>query len=221
METDVFDLKGDYLIPGKEKRCEILVVNSRFIADVAPVFSVEEARRFIAKIKAEFRDASHHVPAYLIGYGNNVVSHCSDDGEPSGTAGKPILAVISGSGFGDIVLVVTRYFGGTKLGTGGLVRAYTSAAKAVLDAVPRAIKIAAYVVKILIPYSFYQPVVSLLSQYYGIIQNQDFSADVSILVRIPLNSYDLMVNHLMDLTNGQAKIENSGNKHVAIYPKKN
>ena len=121
-----------YLIPAQETRIEIIVVNSRFIATAAPVFSVDEAKAFIAKVREEFADASHNVPTYLIGHGASVIAHCSDDGEPSGTAGRPALAVLRGSGLGDVAVVVTRYFGGTKLGTGGLVRAYGDAVREVL-----------------------------------------------------------------------------------------
>ncbi|UCC52815.1 MAG: YigZ family protein, partial [Anaerolineaceae bacterium] len=121
-----------YPIPAAERRTEIRVSNSRFIVTAAPAFTVEEAKAFIKRIKAEFKDASVNVPAYVIGYGPSVTAHCNDDGEPSGTAGRPMLAVLQGSGLGDIVAVVTRYFGGTKLGTGGLVRAYGDAVKEVL-----------------------------------------------------------------------------------------
>jgi uncharacterized YigZ family protein len=143
-----------YPIPAKETRVEIMVVNSRFIASAAPAFSVEQAKAFIARMKEEFADASHNVPAYLIGHGASVTAHCSDAGEPSGTAGRPALAVLQGSGLGDIVVVVTRYFGGTKLGTGGLVRAYTDATKAVLEALPRAEKIPTHTVMFSLPYTF-------------------------------------------------------------------
>ncbi len=102
-----------YLIPAKQTRIEIIVVNSRFIATAAPVFSVEQAKAFIAKMRREFADASHNVPVFLVGHGRSVTAHCSDDGEPSGTAGRPALAVLQGSGLGDIAVVVTRYFGGT------------------------------------------------------------------------------------------------------------
>ena len=94
-----------YVIPAEETRIEIKVVNSRFISTVAPAFTVEEARAFITRIRAEFADASHNVPAYLIGHGATVTAHCHDDGEPSGTAGRPALAVLRGSGLGDIVVV--------------------------------------------------------------------------------------------------------------------
>lgn len=111
-------------IPAAETRVELVVVNSRFIATAAPAFSVEAARAFVGRVRGEFADASHNVPAYLIGHGAATIAHCHDDGEPAGTAGRPVLAVVQGSGLGDIAVVVTRYFGGTKLGTGRLVRAY-------------------------------------------------------------------------------------------------
>jgi len=117
-----------YPIPAAETRVEIQVLNSRFIATAAPAFSVDEARAFIARVRAEMPGASHHVPAYVVGHGASVIAHSSDDGEPSGTAGRPALAVLHGADIGDVVIVITRYFGGTKLGTGGLVRAYSAAA---------------------------------------------------------------------------------------------
>src|SRR5512134_2891681 len=109
-------------IPAGQHRTDIVVVNSRFITTIAPAAMPEDAKRFIASIRAEMPDASHHVYAFRAGYGNSVIEGMSDDGEPSGTAGPPTLAVLRGAGIGDIVLVTTRYFGGTKLGTGGLVR---------------------------------------------------------------------------------------------------
>ena len=143
-----------YPVPAEIIRNETIVVNSRFIASLGPVFNVEEAKEFIANIRAEFADASHNVPAYLVGFGSSVTAHCSDDGEPSGTAGRPALSVLQGSGLGDAVVVVTRYFGGTKLGTGGLVRAYSDAVKAVLAVTPHAEKVPTHIVMIVIPYSY-------------------------------------------------------------------
>ena len=114
-----------YPVPAAETRRKLTVSNSRFISSLAPVFSVDEAKAFIQRIKTEFPDASHNVPLYIIGHGASEIAHCSDAGEPSGTAGRPGLAVLRGSGLGDVAMVVTRYFGGTKLGTGGLARAYS------------------------------------------------------------------------------------------------
>lgn len=104
---------------------------SRFIAEIVPATSEEEATAFIDSVKKKYYDARHHCPAFIIGR-NREVTRCSDDGEPSGTAGKPILEVMLGAEVTNAVMVVTRYFGGALLGTGGLVRAYTQAAKAAL-----------------------------------------------------------------------------------------
>src|SRR5512136_2760165 len=144
-----------YPVPLHEIRREISISNSRFIASLAPSFSVDEARAFIQRIKAEFPDATHHVPVYLIGQGDSEIAHCSDAGEPSGTAGRPALAILRGSGLGDVVVVVTRYFGGTKLGTGGLVRAYSDAARSVLAILPRAVLVATHTVMLALPYSYF------------------------------------------------------------------
>src|SRR5688572_19497440 len=114
-----------YPIPAETTRVEIRVVNSRFIATIAEARTAEDAHAFIAAIRAEFANASHNVYAFRAGYGASVIEGMSDDGEPSGTAGRPALSVLRGADLGDVVLVITRYFGGTKLGTGGLVRAYT------------------------------------------------------------------------------------------------
>ena len=129
------------LIPARETRAEIRVVNSRFIATASPVFTVDEAKAFTSRIKREFADATHNVPVYVIGHGASVIGHSRDDGEPSGTAGRPALTVLRWSGLGNVVVVVTRYFGGTKLGTGGLVRAYGEAVRAVLSVLPRAVQV--------------------------------------------------------------------------------
>ena len=126
-----------YFVPLSEVRREHTVANSRFISTLAPVFSIDEARAFMARIRNEFSDATHNVPVYIIGGGNTVTEYFSDDGEPSGTSGKPALAVLRGSGLGDAALVITRYFGGTLLGTGGLVKAYTESAQLAVRAAGR------------------------------------------------------------------------------------
>ena len=115
---------------------EIVEKKSRFIANISPVSSEEEAGIFIAEMKKKYWDCKHNCSAFVIAARDSKpeLSRCSDDGEPSGTAGRPILDVILGSGVKDICIVVSRYFGGTLLGTGGLVRAYGSAAKEGLDA---------------------------------------------------------------------------------------
>src|SRR5207244_9621721 len=124
-------------VPAASARVEIRVVNSRFIASAGLAATVADARAFIAGIRAEMPDASHHVYAYVVGHGATTTLGMSDDGEPSGTAGRPAMAVLRGSGLGDVVLVVTRYVGGPLLGTGGLVHAYGAAAREVLAVLAR------------------------------------------------------------------------------------
>lgn len=192
-----------YPIPANEIRSEIKVKNSLFISSVAPAFSVQEARNYISKIKEEFPDASHNVPAFLIGHGNSIITHCNDDGEPSGTAGRPILSVLQGSGFGDIVIVVTRYFGGTKLGTGGLVRAYSEATKQALEILPKAYKVPTYTAMIETPYNRYEIIRNLIKLHKGIIVEQDFSTNVTITTKFDVADYPLFRSALMETTHGK------------------
>jgi uncharacterized YigZ family protein len=191
-----------YPIPASERRIENSVLNSRFIATAAPVFSIEEARRYISRIKTEYADATHHVPAYIIGFGSSIISHCSDDGEPSGTAGRPALAVLSGSGFGDIAVVVTRYFGGTKLGTGGLVRAYSDSVRQVLANLPRAEKVPTYTILVAAPYAWYDRLQTLIRNHSGKVLEQGLAADVTLTVRLPVENFNAFQKVLTDASHG-------------------
>ena len=191
-----------YPIPARETRTEILVINSRFIATAAPVFSVEEARDFVARIRAEFSDASHNVPTYLVGHGASVIAHCHDDGEPSGTAGRPALAVLQGSGLGDVAVVVTRYFGGTKLGTGGLVRAYSDAVRAVLEILPRAEKVPTHTMLVASPYPFFERVRLAVEAHHGEILDEEFATDVTVTARFPVEQVDGFQAALQEMSNG-------------------
>jgi uncharacterized YigZ family protein len=196
-----------YTIPAQETRVEIRVVNSRFIATLAPVFDTAEAKAFIARIKAEFSDASHNVPAYIIGHGPSVTAHCNDDGEPSGTAGRPALAVLQGSGLGDAAVVVTRYFGGTKLGKGGLVRAYGDAVRAVLENTPLAEKISTHLVMIAMPYPYYERIKLLVEAHHGIILDEEFAADVTMTCRFSERAFPAFQMTLQELSHGTLQAE--------------
>jgi uncharacterized YigZ family protein len=195
-----------YFIPVRRARVEIRVVNSRFIANAAPAASVALARDFIAEIRAEMPDASHHVYAYVVGHGATTTLGMSDDGEPSGTAGRPVLAVLRGSGLGDVVLVVTRYFGGTLLGTGGLVHAYGDAAKAVLAELPRQEKIERRELLIALPYAAYEHARRLLEAHSGSILAEEFAADVTLHARLPAANVVSFTATLNEVTAGQAQI---------------
>lgn len=200
-------MSSAYLIPAHETRNEQIVVNSRFIATLAPVFSTDEARAFIKRIRAEFSDASHNVPAYIIGGGNNVTDYCSDDGEPQGTAGRPALAVLRGSGLGDVVVVITRYFGGTLLGTGGLVKAYTESTQLVTKSVPRARKLQVHVAMLALPYNLLERVRLMVGRYNGTILSEDFAADITMTLRFPLETFPAFQADLRQLSSGSLQAE--------------
>jgi len=206
------------LIPARETRADIRVINSRFIATVAPVFSVDAAREFIDRIKGEFSDATHNVPAYVIGHGASIIAHCSDDGEPSGTAGPPALAVLRGSGLGDAAVVVTRYFGGTKLGTGGLVRAYSDAVREVLSILPRAVKIPTHTLLIKTPYPLFEPLRRLIEAHEGQIIDEVFTHEVTISARFPQARFPRFQSALQELSRGQVEAEITESNESTIVP---
>ncbi|HEX9115489.1 MAG TPA: YigZ family protein, partial [Anaerolineae bacterium] len=152
-----------YLIPAARVRVEEVILRSRFITTVSVAPTVEGARSFVSEMRAEFSDATHNCFAFLVGPpGSSAQAGMSDDGEPAGTAGRPMLAVLSGCGAGDIAVVVTRYFGGTKLGTGGLVRAYSGGVKAALAELPLTEKVLRVTILAVGPYSWVTPVARLL-----------------------------------------------------------
>lgn len=196
-----------YLVPLTEIRREQIVVNSRFIATLAPAFSIDEARAFMARIKKEFADASHNVPVYIIGGGNTVTEYFSDDGEPGGTSGKPALAVLRGSGLGDAVLVITRYFGGTLLGTGGLVKAYTESAQAVVNAVGRGRRVPVHVAMLAIPYNLLERVRLAAARQRGEILGEDFAGDVTLTIRLPVDMFEAFQKDLRELSAGKLQAE--------------
>lgn len=200
-------MSPSYSVPAEEIRREFTVSNSRFIATLAPVYNDDDAREFINRIRAEFPDATHNVPTYIIGGGNSVSEFCSDDGEPSGTAGRPALAVLSGSGLGDVALVVTRYFGGTKLGKGGLVKAYTESAQMVVNAVQRAHRLEIHVAMLVVPYSLLERVRLLVKQHDGTILNEDFTAEVTMTFQFPVVKTETFQGTIQELSGGKLKAE--------------
>jgi uncharacterized YigZ family protein len=207
-----------YSVPDEEIRRELVILNSRFIAVLTPAFSVETARAFLQRMRSEFPDATHHVSAWLIGGGTAVIEHCSDDGEPPGTAGRPALAVLRGSELGDVAVVVIRYFGGTKLGTGGLVRAYTEAVQQVVAAVPRACRLPVHVVMLALPYSLLEQVRRLAAIHQGEILSEDFGADVTMSLHFPVRSLVGFQAGLKEISAGklQAEIIETTEKLVRI-----
>jgi uncharacterized YigZ family protein len=196
-----------YPIPASQARVEEVISRSRFITTAGPAGSVEEARAFIARVRNEFADATHNCYAYVVGPpGSTAQVGMSDDGEPSGTAGRPMLGVLLGSGIGDIAVVVTRYFGGTKLGTGGLVRAYSGGVKAVLAVLPLAEKMALATLRVRGPYAWITPIARLLPAFEARICSQNYAADVTWEIEVPEERLDSLAAALTDLTHGEIEI---------------
>jgi uncharacterized YigZ family protein len=206
------------LIPASQARAELRVSNSRFIATAAPAFSVEDARVFIGRIRAEFADATHNVPAYIIGHGQATIAHCHDDDEPSGTAGRPMLAVLQGSGLGDVAAVVTRYFGGTKLGTGGLVRAYGDAVKEVLAALPRAEKVSTVSAMAEVPYTLLERARQLVEAHGGVILEENFAAAITLVIRFRAERFKAFADALRQLSHGTVEAVVVATDEATIMP---
>lgn len=195
-----------YPIPAQETQIELTVVNSRFIATALGVDSVPAVKAALARLRAMLPEANHHVYAYRIGFGNSIVEGMSDDGEPTGTAGPPALAVLRGANIGDILVVITRIFGGTKLGTGGLVRAYSDATRLVLEAVPRQLKIARQQIGLEFAYTYYERIKILIREHDGALDDETFGQDVTLIVTLPEAAVAAFSRQLTDLTAGRAQI---------------
>jgi len=210
-----------HLIPARRVETEFFDRNSRFITNAAPAFSVAQAQDFIACIKEKYPDATHHVPVYLIGHGSATTAHCSDDGEPSGTAGRPALSVLQGSGLGDIVVVITRYYGGTKLGTGGLVRAYSDSMRMVLDAMPLAKKVATTTVMFVVPYAQFEQAKLMVNNYDGLILDQVFGADITLTVRLIDKHLASFKERMVNLLHGNVAFITIEERENTIMPLRN
>lgn len=193
------------LIPLEPVQREILVVNSRFIADLEFAGSVEQARAHLAKVRERHPTATHNVPAFIIGHGNSLITHFSDDGEPSGTAGRPALAVLQGSGLGNVSVVVTRYFGGTKLGTGGLIRAYGDAVREVLKWVRFAALLPTTTLMFVTPYRLYDQTVRLMEAHHGQVLDTEFLEDITLTARFKDEELESFTSKLSDLSAGQVQ----------------
>jgi len=191
-----------YRIPVSRHWEELIVNKSRFIAtaDYAP--TTDAARGLIAQVRTEMPDANHHVYGFRVGCGKSIIEGMSDDGEPTGTAGPPVLAVVRGAAIGDLVVVVTRYFGGILLGTGGLVRAYTEAAQIVLGALPTELNIPRVIFGLSLPYPLFEQVRRLIHAHAGEIQDETFAGDVTLIVRMPQMQYVSFQAALTELSAG-------------------
>ena len=211
----------DYYVPASLLSLESRVVNSKFMATISLAFSVDEAKNFINNINQQYADATHNVPAYIIGHGSSLISHSSDNGEPSGTAGRPALSVLKGSGLGDTVLVITRYFGGTKLGTGGLVKAYGDSAREIIAAVPKAVKTLVHIASLDCPYPLYEQINRTIRNFQGEIKSENFTEKVTLIYSIPVKSSEIFLNAISELSNGQIHPEIIKSDQISLVPSDN
>lgn len=195
----------DYRTVYEGGKGEIVEKKSRFIAEVFPVETEEEAVEILGNIKKQYWDARHHCWAYVIGE-EQVQERFSDDGEPGGTAGKPILEVIRGQGLHNVLVVVTRYFGGTLLGTGGLVRAYTQSAQAGIAASTLITKTEGYLLKIETDYSGLGKLQYLLAQRSIPVIEADYGEAVTLATLIPAEEESSFIADITEATNAQAVI---------------
>lgn len=196
----------DYVLLIKGAEAELVEKKSRFIATVRPVASEEEAAAFIEEMKKKYYDARHNCSAFVIG-DRGQLTRSNDDGEPSGTAGRPMLEVLLGSGIRNIAAVVTRYFGGTLLGTGGLVRAYSGVLKEALAKCETARQHFGVRMKIKADYNAVGKLQYILAGRGIAIEDSVYAADVEMTVIAPIEVYDRLCKELVEATSGRAEFE--------------
>lgn len=197
-----------YIKEGKEGYYE--EKKSKFIAMSYPVNSEEEVSQILEIIRKKYWDARHNCYAFVIGE-NNEVTRCSDDGEPSGTAGKPILEVLLGSGVHNCLVVVTRYFGGTLLGTGGLVRAYQKAASDSLLASSKCISTLGRYLNVNTDYNGFGKLQYMAEKQGVQIEEVKYGADVQIKIAVPEAKADALIKSITEMTAGKAVIDEEKN----------
>jgi uncharacterized YigZ family protein len=203
----------EYLVPTAFGEDEFIEKKSRFIGRVWPVETEEEALEKIQEMKKKHYDATHNCWAYIIKDG---AVRFSDDGEPGGTAGMPMLQVLQREGLYNIVCVVTRYFGGILLGAGGLVRAYTKGAKIGVDAAGKSMKRVWSVLYLPIPYSYYERVKLEVAAFGGIIRDTQFGADIELELLFPEAQLQLFLDRITDMSAGTIEGMMTGQEYRAF-----
>ena len=203
----------EYLVPTDFGEDEFYEKKSHFIGRVWPVETEEEALARIQEMKKQHYDATHNCWAYIIKDG---AVRFSDDGEPGGTAGMPMLQVLQREGLYNIVCVVTRYFGGILLGAGGLVRAYTKGAKIAVDAAGKSMKRVWTALYIPIPYSYYERVKLEVEAFGGILRDTQFGADIELEVLMPEAQAQPFLDRLTDLSAGTIEGMEIGQEYKAF-----
>lgn len=196
-----------YLQIQKKRRIEEKIKGSRFIASASPVETEEEAAAFINAIKKEFRDASHNCWAWKTGVGKNQKYRYNDEGEPSGTAGRPILKSIETLNLSNVCIVVTRYFGGTKLGTGGLMRAYGQTSLTLLRGCEPVKKYAEDTIKFAVAFDFVNLAHVVIDSFSAELEDSQYGEKVTFTVIVRSSKSTQFKNKLIDATNGQIEFK--------------
>jgi uncharacterized YigZ family protein len=196
-----------YPVPAAAHRVAQVIDRSRFLATVAPAPTVADAQAVLRAVREEFPDATHHCWAYVVGPpGSTGQVGMSDDGEPHGTAGRPMLTVLLHGGVGDVVAVVTRYYGGTKLGTGGLVKAYGGAVQEALATLPRRDRVDAVALTVRVGYAAIGAVQPLWALHEAVVREEAFAAEATYLLAVPRDRVDALVRAVTDATRGTAQV---------------
>lgn len=197
-----------YPIPARVHRVEETRQRSRFITTLAHAPDAEAAHAFVAAVRDEMPDATHHCWAFVAGPpGSTTRIGMSDDGEPHGTAGRPMLTALLHGGVGDVVAVCTRYYGGVKLGTGGLSRAYASGVVAALDTLPTEERVDRTPLEVVVGYPDIDAVHRLVADMELPVLDEDFGAEVRIRIDVPGDEVEALRARLSDLTRGQVRVK--------------
>jgi uncharacterized YigZ family protein len=186
---------------------EEVILKSRFITQAAHAPDPDSAQAFLASVREEMPDATHHCWAYVAGPPGNTLSiGMSDDGEPHGTAGRPMLNALLHSEVGEIVAVCTRYYGGTKLGTGGLSRAYSGGVKLVLESLPTQEKVDRVTLDITVAYEVVTFLKRLLEEEEAVGVEEEYGADVRFRVGVPRERVSALEEAVAGMTRGQGEV---------------
>ncbi|MDZ7264277.1 MAG: YigZ family protein [candidate division KSB1 bacterium] len=203
-------IDDEYLTIQKVQTAELKVKGSRFIGTASPVATEDAATEFIQRVARQYYAATHHCYAYHIGVPPEVCFRMSDAGEPTGTAGLPILNVIKGKGLTDIVVVVSRYFGGTKLGKGGLARAYADCTLLVLQQSPIIKKYMMQQLQLTFDYQLTNRVMGAISLFQATINQSTYGQEAQLVIALRKSQIDKLKQHLIEVTAGKISIQSNG-----------
>jgi len=210
-------VQKEYWTVSQEGFAELEEKKSRFIATVRPVTTEEEAKSFVGGLKAKYWNATHNVYAYYI-CGGNTLQKFSDDGEPSGTAGLPVLEAAKKLKVQDLAIVVTRYFGGTLLGASGLVRAYGKSAALGIEAAVKIKRQLCIEISVMMEYTLFGKIQSIVASTGYIVKDTIYGKDVEIKIYVPFDEYDHFEALITEATNARAFITAGEKSYITVKP---